>query len=123
MLKEELPHAQIRLFNEPGVSFHPKAWIFHYDENHPDEVIIGSSNLSRSALINGVKWNGALHGQNVLFFADRFNRLYEKAVVLDEQTLESYSKSWIHPRLPQIESLKKTSRTIDCCSAAARCSD
>lgn len=36
-------------------SFHHKSYIFHYRDH--DELYIGSSNLSRSALTSGIEWN------------------------------------------------------------------
>ncbi|MFM8213538.1 MAG: HIT domain-containing protein, partial [Pirellula sp.] len=52
----------------PGMSFHPKAYLF-YTSNHPTtghSAFIGSSNLSRMALQTGIEWNyrvdPAIHG-------------------------------------------------------------
>ena len=45
----------LRFYNEKNRSFHPKSYIFHY-ENH-SEIYIGSSNISRSALTSGIEWN------------------------------------------------------------------
>ncbi|WP_369802933.1 hypothetical protein [Sporosarcina sp. P20a] len=38
-----------------GTSFHPKAYLFK--SQNGSTVIIGSSNLSRSALTKGIEWN------------------------------------------------------------------
>ncbi|UNT94458.1 hypothetical protein KWG61_04335 [Allobaculum sp. Allo2] len=51
----------MRLFNNPIVSFHPKCWIFHCLDHM--EILIGSSNLSRSALTSGIEWNYAFSSQ------------------------------------------------------------
>lgn len=46
---------EVRMWRSNGISFHPKAYIF---QNEIDGTfIIGSSNLSRSALTTGVEWN------------------------------------------------------------------
>nr|WP_058485471.1 phospholipase D-like domain-containing protein [Defluviitalea phaphyphila] len=45
----------IRFYNVPNKSFHPKAYIFEYEND--GEIFIGSSNMSKSALTNGVEWN------------------------------------------------------------------
>src|SRR5699024_2107985 len=48
-------HIEIRLWRSEGISVHPKAYIFKHRED--GAIIIGSSNLSRSALTSGVEWN------------------------------------------------------------------
>lgn len=49
------PTLELRLWRSFGRSFHPKAYLF--DTEAHTEVIVGSSNLSRSGLISGVEWN------------------------------------------------------------------
>src|SRR3954464_7131310 len=46
---------EVRLWQSNGTSFHPKAYIFQNDGS--GTLIVGSSNLSRSALTSGVEWN------------------------------------------------------------------
>ena len=49
------PDIEIRLWRSAGKSFHPKAYLF---ERESDGVmIVGSSNMSRSALTSGVEWS------------------------------------------------------------------
>lgn len=49
--------ADIFIYNPDQLnSFHPKAYFFEM-ENDISELIIGSSNLSKSALVTGVEWN------------------------------------------------------------------
>nr|WP_255407417.1 phospholipase D-like domain-containing protein [Sporosarcina sp. P13] len=55
MLVDALPTAEIHMIESGGTSFHPKAYLFK-SKDHAT-VIIGSSNLSRSALISGIEWN------------------------------------------------------------------
>ena len=55
MLSEGLPTAELRMIESGGTSFHPKAYLFKAADSAT--VIIGSSNLSRSALTKGVEWN------------------------------------------------------------------
>ncbi|AUD14906.1 MULTISPECIES: DEAD/DEAH box helicase family protein [unclassified Planococcus (in: firmicutes)] len=55
ILLEELPSAEIRLWKSGGASFHPKSYLFRGKET--SHLIVGSSNLSRSALTEGVEWN------------------------------------------------------------------
>ena len=56
---------QIRLWQSNGVSFHPKAYLFQ-TKNH-DCLFIGSSNLSKSALGNGVEWNLSVSNEKEVF--------------------------------------------------------
>lgn len=55
LLTIEAENIEIRLWRSEGISFHPKSFIF----KHKDEgaIIVGSSNLSRSALTTGIEWN------------------------------------------------------------------
>jgi diadenosine tetraphosphate (Ap4A) HIT family hydrolase/HKD family nuclease len=48
----------LRVFETQGVSFHPKAYIFHFSMP-PDSGVayVGSSNLSAEALGQGIEWN------------------------------------------------------------------
>ncbi|WP_052461708.1 DEAD/DEAH box helicase family protein [Sporosarcina koreensis] len=55
LLFESLPEAEIRMIESGGVSFHPKAYLF--GSSAGDSVIVGSSNVSKSALTTGIEWN------------------------------------------------------------------
>ena len=56
LIKKELgEQVELRFYNEKERSFHPKAYMFHY-ENY-SEIYIGSSNISRSAFTSGIEWN------------------------------------------------------------------
>lgn len=52
--------AQVRVFETAGASFHMKAYLFaHFTDNHQLQgtAFIGSSNMSRQALTDGLEWN------------------------------------------------------------------
>ncbi|MGI2328125.1 DEAD/DEAH box helicase family protein [Planococcus sp. YIM B11945] len=55
MLLEQAPSAEIRIWKSGGTSFHPKSYLFRGSEQ--SHLIVGSSNLSASALTSGVEWN------------------------------------------------------------------
>lgn len=56
LLKNELGgRVDLRFYNEKGRSFHPKSYIFYYEDY--SDIYIGSSNISRSALTSGIEWN------------------------------------------------------------------
>lgn len=46
---------EVRLWQSQGISFHPKSFIFKHKKE--GAIIVGSSNMSRSALTSGVEWN------------------------------------------------------------------
>ncbi|MFD0978399.1 DEAD/DEAH box helicase family protein [Tropicimonas aquimaris] len=52
--------AQIHVYQTAGGSFHPKAWLFRAQDG--GAAIVGSSNLSRTALTDGVEWNLTVAG-------------------------------------------------------------
>lgn len=47
----------VRVFQDPEVSFHPKAYLFYSSDGHAEAAFVGSSNLSKSALDGGIEWN------------------------------------------------------------------
>lgn len=56
-LQAEMPGTlQLRVFETKGTSFHPKAYLI-YRAPLGTCAYVGSSNLSRSALLDGVEWN------------------------------------------------------------------
>lgn len=57
----DLEGAELFVFETRGLSFHPKAWLFRADDAR-GAAIVGSSNLSQSALTDGVEWN--LHSED-----------------------------------------------------------
>lgn len=92
------PSIELRLWNSRGISFHPKAYIF---ENEEDGLfIVGSSNLSNSALTAGVEWNLAvsesveepLYNQVVSEFLNVFYG--DSTVALNEETIKQYRSDY-----------------------------
>ena len=74
-------------------SFHPKAW--RIADSSGGIVVVGSSNLSRSALVSGVEWNllGETSGSGDL---DReltaaFDDLWQQATPLSAEVVERYA--------------------------------
>jgi HKD family nuclease len=55
----------VRIWKSNGVSFHPKAYLFQ--TNNTDCLFVGSSNLSMSALNNGVEWNLSVNDEKEVF--------------------------------------------------------
>lgn len=84
-----------RLLREKvGSTFHPKAWIFTGEDF--GTAFVGSSNVSRAALLDGVEWNLRLERaqdppgfQQVL---DSFEQLWGRGRVLEDEWLEQYDQ-------------------------------
>ena len=90
----------LRFYNEKNRSFHPKSYIFHYEDH--SEIYIGSSNISRSALTSGIEWNYRFSSRadksNYDKFFHSFEDLFENhSIVIDEEELRKYSKNWHRP--------------------------
>lgn len=101
LLKRELSdRIDLRFYNDKKRSFHPKAYIFHYENG--GEIFIGSSNISKSALTSGIEWNyrfsSLTDGRNFNLFYETFLDLYERhSIVIDDEELALYSKNWHKP--------------------------
>lgn len=90
----------LRFYNDRERSFHPKSYLFHYE--NASEIYIGSSNISRSALTNGIEWNYRFSSlddrENFSLFYETFNDLFENhSIVIDGDELARYSKNWHKP--------------------------
>lgn len=101
LIKKELGNqVDLRFYSDKSRSFHPKAYIFHYDSY--SEIYIGSSNVSKSAMTSGIEWNYRFDSR-----ADRsgFNGFYEAfqdlfenhSRVIDDGELKRYSRGWHKP--------------------------
>lgn len=101
LVKKELANQiDLRFYNQKDRSFHPKAYIFHYQSG--SEIYIGSSNVSRSALTSGIEWNYRFSSgkdkRNFDLFYNTFTDLFENhSVVIDDEELKRYSKNWHKP--------------------------
>ena len=101
----------LRFYNDTKRSFHPKAYIFENNDN--GEIFIGSSNLSKSALTSGIEWNYRIDKKvsedDYNYFKSMFEDLFlNESIIIDDQELEKYSKSWKKPKVfSQIEESKE----------------
>ena len=101
LLKKELyDQVDLRLYQEKNRSFHPKAYIFHWENG--SEIYIGSSNISRSALTSGIEWNYRFERDKdpvnfMLFYREFENLFYHHAIEIDDKVLSDYSKNWRKP--------------------------
>ncbi|MBO9128591.1 DEAD/DEAH box helicase family protein [Bacillus sp. 165] len=99
---------QVKLFKSAGTSFHPKAYIF--DNNESGVLFVGSSNMSRSALRNGIEWNlGVQKSAEQSTFEkaiEEFLKLYdhENTVMLNRETVKLYKDDYekYHEQQPNL---------------------
>lgn len=101
LIKKELgDRVDLRFYYDKGRSFHPKSYIFHYD--NMEEIYIGSSNISKSALTSGIEWNYRFNSiadrENFQLFYHTFEDLFfHHSIIVDEEELRRYSKNWHKP--------------------------
>lgn len=101
LIKKELGNrVDLRFYNDKERSFHPKSYIFHYE--NAGEIYIGSSNISRSALTSGIEWNYRFNSlddkDNFILFYETFVDLFENhSIIIDDEELTRYSKNWHKP--------------------------
>lgn len=101
LIKSKLgDQVDLRFYNDPKRSFHPKAYMFHYSSY--SEMYIGSSNVSRSALTSGIEWNYRFNSmtdpESYQKFYETFEELFEHhSIVIDDEELKRYSKNWHRP--------------------------
>lgn len=101
LIKQKLgEQVDLRFYNEKNRSFHPKSYMFHFEDY--SELYIGSSNISRSALTSGIEWNYRFSSKtdpkNYEKFYHTFEDLFENhSIVIDDEELKWYSKNWHRP--------------------------
>ncbi len=101
LLKKELGNqVDLRLYNNPKKSFHPKSYIFHYKND--GEIYIGSSNLSYGALTSSIEWNYRFTRTNNSIAFDVFFKAFEDlfhnhSYKVTDKVLHEYTKSWKKP--------------------------
>ena len=101
LLRRELgDDFQLRMYNDSTRSFHPKAYIFEFDNCRT--IFVGRSNISKSALTSGIEWNYCLQEgkdpDNYKIFCATFEELWcNHSLVMDDDALHSYSKAWHRP--------------------------
>ncbi len=113
----------LRFYNVPNKSFHPKAYIFEYEDY--SDIYIGSSNVSRSALTSGIEWNYRINSRTSAEDCAHFRRTFEDlffnhSIVVDDNEMRRYSKSWRRPKVfEDLEKLENGKNNDDEISLAA----
>lgn len=103
LLKSELKDkVDLRFYNNPNKSFHPKAYMFHNPID--SEIYIGSSNISRGALTLSIEWNyrflKSAAPNDFKVFYDTFEDLFNNhSLIITDEVLKDYSKQWTRPNI------------------------
>jgi superfamily II DNA or RNA helicase len=103
MLKDIMgDKVDLRFYNVPNKSFHPKAYIFEYEKG--GDLYVGSSNISRSALTSGIEWNYRLDKEKNSEDYNSFKVVFEDlflnhSTIIDEEEMRRYSESWVRPKV------------------------
>ena len=81
---------QVKVFHDPSVSFHPKAYLFRSSRSAVAGGFVGSSNLSRSGIDGGVEWN--LGVERIAPLIESFERLWDdsRCTEIDTRWLAAY---------------------------------
>lgn len=105
--KELAGIVDIHFYRSEHRSFHPKCWRFQIDQK--DWILIGSSNVSRSALTSGIEWNYFFSQDQdarcVNQIRNEFEQLWKQSALLDDELIETYRSTWIRPVLVGQKSL------------------
>lgn len=90
----------VRVFQDPELSFHPKAYLFYSADGHAEAAFVGSSNLSKSALDGGIEWNLLIGSINEL--QQRFLVLWgdPRSHALTDELIAEYDPA--PPYIPQV---------------------
>lgn len=92
---------EVRLFQDPATSFHAKAYIFwSTQDGGSNRLIVGSSNLTRMALTEGVEWNLSSEAPDDVL--DRFDLIWNdpRSKPLDHQLVYEYENRYQASLIP-----------------------
>ena len=110
MFKELLhfPNLEVRIFHhEQG--FHPKGYYFVYPKQHC--AIIGSSNLTQTALSSNQEWNLYVQAQEdddtLKQILEQFEIQWNQSIPLSASWIDAYQKNYIKPLLAATHTTNK----------------
>lgn len=93
----KLDNVEVRLTDVKG--FHSKGYIFEHNDYY--SLIVGSSNLTDSALKSNFEWNVFLtsmeNGEVINLFKTQFEEAWDKAMPLNEEWILQYKSSYVKP--------------------------
>ena len=99
MFKKLLKYENIEVKIFEGKGFHPKGYIFHKKDQ--TDIMIGSSNLTQSALAVNQEWNLFFSSdtqKDIVFkVEEEFDKQWTHSISLTEEWIEEYQKVYVKP--------------------------
>lgn len=93
---------EVRIFKNEQIGFHPKGYIFK--NNNSYKIIIGSSNLTQSALSINQEWNIMINASSNNDFIEEINNEFKmqwnQSVPLTKKWINEYEKTYIPKTIP-----------------------
>jgi superfamily II DNA or RNA helicase/HKD family nuclease len=77
LLSMQSDNFKVRLYENKNQSFHPKTWIFT-DQQSETKALVGSSNISASALMHGVEWNYHIHETDAGWPVEQASQIFDE---------------------------------------------
>ena len=101
---------EVRIFEQEHCGFHPKGFIFHKGEHR--DIIVGSSNLTQTALESNQEWdlfftsheNGELAAQ----VSNEFDIQWDLSTPLTKEWIDNYKETYVKPVRPASVQSSKT---------------
>jgi len=93
---------KVKLYAGGAPSFHPKAYFINGGSIEETRIYIGSSNLSKVALTNGVEWNyivdGVMDPESVKTYQKTYDNMFEnECILLTKDIIIDYRKTYVIP--------------------------
>ncbi|ETI69818.1 DEAD/DEAH box helicase [Neobacillus vireti] len=103
---KEFHNVDLKVFvTDKEIGFHTKAYIFEYQDSY--KVIIGSSNITQSALKSNIEWNVEIitkeHGRFIQDVLKEYDGLWDMSTEADQDFISRYEEF--------LKSLKNTQKT------------
>ena len=93
---------EVCIYEDEQIGFHPKGYIFKNNNNY--KIIIGSSNLTQSALATNQEWNIMIDASSDNDFVEEINNEFklqwQHSVPLTKEWIEEYEKTYIPKSIP-----------------------
>lgn len=93
---------EVRVFEQEHCGFHPKGFIFHTGDHR--DIIVGSSNLTQTALESNQEWDlfftSHENGELASHVSNEFDIQWELSTPLTNEWIESYKETYVKPFRP-----------------------